>query len=210
MPALPSHWMVAAHVYLVNNAQWRVDSKMRPATGTSSHGSSQQTNHQQAHSVKEPVCPRGWSARFRLAMRSRREAVARAWRGVKSMLARAVYSIPGVGALLRWVMRRSASTGVASMRRTGSELFESQAGAAVLQIIFQPVYQSASIRFWCKQALGPCTAPSCSTCCGCNAKAASKALMIASSHRAFNATGLIHAARIAACRHVLRCALCAP
>ena len=83
-------------------------------------------------SVKEPTCPRGWSARYRLTMQHRREAVARAWRGVLASLGRAVRSIPGVTALLRFSKRRKglpASTSTGSMRRTGSDLFESQAGA---------------------------------------------------------------------------------
>jgi len=102
--------------------------------GSSSHGSSrsQRTHQQRLRSIKETTCARGWVARYRLTVQHWREAAVRAWRGMCAVFGSAVRSVPGVNALIRFSKRRrglSASTSTGSMRRTGSDLFESQAGA---------------------------------------------------------------------------------
>ena len=91
-------------------------------------------------STKETTCPRGWVARYRLTVQHWHAALSRAWRGMRALLGRAVRSIPGVNMLVRFSRRRKglpASNSTGSMRRTGSELFDSQAGAAVSHIARQ-------------------------------------------------------------------------
>ena len=95
---------------------------------------SSRSSHRRLYSARQPACRHGWSARFRLWVQRWRESLARAWQRLRAAPAKAARGIPGVSALLRWSRRRlrrqAASSSAGSMRRTGSELFDSQAGGA--------------------------------------------------------------------------------